>query len=95
MKVNESQFKEEIGEATGYSFDWDYLDLLAGVVDDCLNDDFDLDFEIERATTYSADIWKIAKHHYAIPIDISFNDLTDALREDAENVIAKIKEARK
>ena len=97
-RIKNSPFKKEISEYFDFSFDFDFLDIFAILLDRALanydeqeeKDLFDaVNDAIGEGLIWTVDEWTVMKF-YRTPQDANLADACDALREDIHNVAEKI-----
>lgn len=85
--------KDAIGIATCYTFDFDYVYTLQEIAEriDISLIDYELDEAIDEAIDnvfiYYDNQWKVAKHFFNSPFDVSLEALLEELRQDIYKVI--------
>lgn len=93
-----STFKDVIGEYFDYSFDFEFLDIVADVLDRIDFEEKSLEDEIEHAIDsaliYINDLWTIAKHYASTPEDLVWSDVLTEFTEDIHNLVAKISDKK-
>ena len=96
--LNERQ-KEIIAEYFSYSFDFDFLDIVADVVGG-LEDVHSMDeltdalyYEIDRALIYNSDKWTVAQHYTTTPENLEWDDIMLDFYEDCEEIARRFIEA--
>lgn len=94
MKVSESKYKNQIGEYFNYSMDWDFLDIVANVLERI---DFDADdiyeeiySSIDEELIYISDQWTLIEH-YCLPMDASLEQAFSDFQDDMCSLVSKIK----
>lgn len=85
--MSKNEIKDAIGQATGYTFDFDYVDLLYQAITSIevtynkVNDDMVFDM-VDDIMVYYSNMWIVAQHFHNMPFNIDRNDLEMALFTD-------------
>lgn len=83
--------KDAIGKATNYTFDFDYVYVFEDIVERIDIDSEDISEEIYNAIDdvfiYYDNQWKVAKHFFNSPFDVTFDSLFEELVDDIYKVI--------
>lgn len=96
--ISDSPYKDVIAEHFDYTVDFDFLDIVANVIDriddiEELGDD-DINVEvyssIDDELIYYADQWRIMRF-YQTPGDANLDEAIDQLAEDCVEIVVKIK----
>lgn len=94
MKVSESKYKNQIGEYFEYSMEWDFLDIVAKILEGIDFESKDLDESvynaIDNALIYTVDRWTIMEF-YQTPEQANFDDAVYDLTTDIMCLAYKIK----
>jgi hypothetical protein len=97
--LQKSIYKQQIGEYFQYSWDFDFLDLVAETIDRIDFDDQSstldekIDDAIDNALIYYCDQWKIIQH-YQRPEEANFQEAVEEFSSDIYSLVYKIKETR-
>ena len=91
--LQKSAYKQQIGEYFKYSMEWDFLDVVASVLDRIDFDAEDMDEEINRAIDdeliYTCDRWTILEY-YQSPEDANWWNAVEEFTNDIYCLVAKI-----
>ena len=97
--LQKSPYKELIGSYFNYSFDFEFLDLVAETIDRIDFDaqdstlDEEIDDALDNALIYYCDQWKIIQH-YQTPEEANFLNAMEEFSSDIYSLVYKIKETR-
>ena len=91
----DSPYQDLIGEHFGYSGDFDFLDVVADVLDriDDFSDDDDIYSAVDDGLTYTDDQWKILKHYCDSPADADWDAAFESFLGDIRELSEKISES--
>ena len=96
--VSNSEYKDIIAKHFDYTFDFDFLDVVADLIDRIDFDEEDLDEEIysaiDEGLIYDADQWKIMQY-YQSPSEANFDSAIEDLTGDIFAICNKIVESKK
>lgn len=83
MKLNESKYKSEIGEFFDYSLDWDFLDIIANILERVEEGSSyeQLYNAIDEEMCYTQDQWTVMMF-YQTPQEASLENAFDSLYGD-------------
>lgn len=90
-ELTNSPYKHIIAEHFEYSGDFDFLDLIARILDrvEDLHDSDDIYETIESTLIYTDDEWLVLKH-YCTPADANWYKALESLESDVFSIIADI-----
>lgn len=94
--LTKSIYKDQIGEHFNYSVDFEFLDLVANVLDriefDCSDEEFDDEIwsAIDDELIYYSDQWTVIQH-YQLPKDANFGEAMDEFSNDIYSLAYKIR----
>lgn len=94
MALTNSKYKDLIGKHFDHTYDFDFLDVVANVLDrvDDFGDEEDIFGAIDSAIIYYDDQWKII-HFYQTPSEANWENAYDDFQSDIFAICAKIKES--
>ncbi len=93
MKITNSQYKDIIAKYFDYTFDFEFLDVVADTldrIDDIELLDADSVYEevnnaIDIALTYTKDRWTVVQYYFASPEDLT--DVEDVYQDFADDIV--------
>lgn len=100
MKLNDLNERERaiVGDYFRYSFDWDFLDVVAGCISridykTLEGEELEEEIynEIDTALIYSKDEWTIAEHYAACPSTLDWERVIYDFMDDIKEVIELLK----
>lgn len=93
--VQSSKHKDIIGKHFEYSSDFEFLDIVASILDRIDFEAEDLENEIEEsindALIYTEDLWTIDKHYISSPADLDWETVLGEFRDDIFVLVNEIK----
>lgn len=93
--LTDSKYKALIGEHFDHSLDFEFLDIVATILDR-IDFEEDLDDEIDVAINdsliYDGDQWTVAKFYVSSPADLDWDDILNDLSNDIHELAEKITE---
>lgn len=94
MALTNSKYKDIIGKHFDYTFDFDFLDVVADVLDrvDDFGDEEDIFGAIDSTIIYYDDQWKIIRF-YQTPSEANWENAYDDFQSDIFAICEKIKES--
>jgi len=92
MKLNDSNYKQQIDEYFNYSLNFDFLDIIADILDriEDFNDDDSIYYAIDEALIYTCDQWTVLEE-YCTPMDASWDVAYTNLCDDIYGLLNLIK----
>lgn len=95
--LTDSKYKALIGEHFDHSFDFEFLDIVATILDridfDSKEDlDDEIDVAINDSLIYDEDQWTVAKFYVSSPADLDWDDVLNDLSNDIHELAEKITE---
>lgn len=90
--LTSSKYKDKIGEYFQYTFDFDFLDVVADIVDR-VEDFSDSDSYIEAvddALMYYKDQWTVYQHYAAGPADMTWDEALEAFMDDMYGLLGSL-----
>lgn len=95
--LTDSKYKALIGEHFDHSFDFEFLDIVATILDRIdfdLKEDLDdeIDVAISDSLIYDEDQWTVAKFYVSSPADLDWDDVLNDLSNDIHELAEKITE---
>ena len=97
MKLNDvsKTVKEAIKEQFDYTFDFDFLDVVADLVE---RSEYSVEYEdvlsaVDEGLIYNYDQWIVAQYYAGSPSDLNWDEVFEQLVEDIIQINEKISES--
>lgn len=87
--LNNSKYKDIIGEVTNYTLDFKYCDVLAYILD--RHDEDEDIYETMEGSIYEEEAWTIIEHH-CNPEDANYYKAYEETYEEIQEILEKAKE---